>query len=70
MGRNIFLDGNTFTDSHSVDKETLVGDFQVGFAFHLRNIRIAFTHIVRSKEFEGQTERARYGAINLTYYTD
>lgn len=32
VGRNIFLDGNTFSDSHSVDKRYLVGDFQTGVA--------------------------------------
>jgi hypothetical protein len=69
MGRNIFLDGNTFRDSHSVNKEALVGDLQFGFAFHVRNVRVAFSHTIRSKEFEGQTESARYGAINLTFYT-
>jgi lipid A 3-O-deacylase len=25
VARNIFLDGNTFTDSHSIDKKTFVG---------------------------------------------
>lgn len=70
MGRNVFLDGNTFTDSHSVNKEPLVGDFNFGFAFQFRNMRLAFTNIIRSKEFKGQVERARYGAINLTLYTD
>ena len=26
VGRDIFLDGNTFTDSHSVTRKTFVGD--------------------------------------------
>ena len=30
--RNIFLDGNTFTDSHSVDSKHFVGDIQAGLA--------------------------------------
>ena len=30
VGRDIFLDGNTFTDSHDVDKKAAVGDFIVG----------------------------------------
>ncbi|MEW8623840.1 MAG: lipid A deacylase LpxR family protein [Candidatus Thiodiazotropha endolucinida] len=70
VGRNIFLDGNTFRDSHSVDKENLVGDLQFGFAFHIGDVRIAFSNVIRSKEFEGQQERARFGAINLTFYTN
>lgn len=69
MARNIFLDGNSFRDSHSVDKETFVGDLQFGFAFHYRDMRIAISNLQRSREFEGQSEPERYGAINLTFYT-
>ena len=32
VARNIFLDGNTWADSRSVDKNTFVGDAQVGLA--------------------------------------
>ena len=70
MGRNIFLDGNTFRDSHSVNKEVFVGDLQFGVAFHFDNVRIAFSNIIRSNEFEEQSDLTRYGAINLTFYTD
>ena len=50
VARNIFLDGNTFRDSHNVDKKLLVGDLQTGVAVTLGNYRIAYTHIFRSKE--------------------
>jgi lipid A 3-O-deacylase len=30
VGRDIFLDGNTFTDSHSVTHKTFVGDLSFG----------------------------------------
>ena len=33
VGGNLFLDGNTFTDSHRVDKEPFVGQFIVGAHF-------------------------------------
>ncbi|MCU7845657.1 MAG: lipid A deacylase LpxR family protein [Candidatus Thiodiazotropha sp. (ex Monitilora ramsayi)] len=69
MARNIFLDGNTFRDSHSVDKKPLVGDLQFGFAFHFNDTRIAFSHMIRSREFEGQSDPAQYGAINITVYS-
>ena len=68
MARNIFLDGNTFRDSHSVDKKYLVADLQFGLAFHFNDTRIAFSHMVRSREFEGQPEPSQYGAINITVY--
>jgi lipid A 3-O-deacylase len=45
--RNIFLDGNTFTDSHSVDKKPLVGDLQAGLVFQWSRFRFSYTQIFR-----------------------
>lgn len=64
--RNIFLDGNTFSDSHSVDKKPLVADVQLGAAIVVDDIRLAFTHVFRTREFEGQRRADRYGAISLS----
>ena len=66
VARNIFLDGNTFADSHDVDKKHLVGDFQVGAAVVWRDMRLAFTHVFRTKEFNGQRRADRYGALSLS----
>ena len=66
VGRNIFLDGNTFSDSHNVDKHTLVGDFQVGAALIAGHWRIAYTHVFRTREFEGQNEPDRFGAVSVS----
>jgi hypothetical protein len=68
VARNIFLDGNTFEDSHSVDKNIFVGDVQFGFAFHIKNVRIAISNIMRSEEFDGQDGYTDYGAINISFY--
>lgn len=67
MARDIFLDGNTFRDSHSVDKEPLVADIQFGLAIHVGRMRIALSNIWRSREFEDQDERSQFGAINLSF---
>ena len=67
MARNIFLDGNTFQDSHSVQRRIGVGDLQVGAALRYRNVRVSFANVYRSKEFDGQQEPTEYGAINLTF---
>lgn len=64
--QNIFLDGNTFRDSHSVDKEPLVGDFVAGVAVVYGNARVAFTHVMRTREFSGQDEADRFGAISVS----
>lgn len=65
--RNIFLDGNTFHDSHSVDKKPLVGDFVTGVAVVYGRARLSFTHVMRTKEFDGQQGADRFGSISLSY---
>lgn len=66
VARNIFLDGNTFSDSHSVDKKTFVGDLQFGIAVMWAGYRLTYTQVFRSKEFDGQDGGDRFGAISLT----
>lgn len=70
VARNIFLDGNTNVDSHSVEKKDLVGDLQLGFALRVDNARISFSQLFRSKEFENQPKSTQYGAINFTLFVD
>ena len=64
---NIFLDGNTFTDSPSVDKEPLVGGLQVGLAVTVYETRIAYTHVFRTREFKTQHEDDSYGALTVSW---
>ncbi len=64
--RNIFLDGNTFRDSHSVDKKPFVGDLQAGLAVIIGRVRLAYTHVFRSKEFDQQDDHDQFGAISLS----
>jgi lipid A 3-O-deacylase len=66
VARNIFLDGNTFADSHSVDRKFFVGNFQLGAALYYKDVRLAFTHVFRTREFEGQRRADRYGALALS----
>jgi hypothetical protein len=66
VARNIFLDGNTFTDSHSVDKKPLVGDVQFGIALIFPRFRIAYTQVLRTKQFDGQDAAHNFGALSLT----
>jgi len=68
VARNIFLDGNTFKDSHSVDKKPLVMDLQFGFAFHINQIRISLSNVWRSHEFEEQDKHAQFGSINISFF--
>ncbi|WP_169566353.1 lipid A deacylase LpxR family protein [Sneathiella limimaris] len=65
VARNIFLDGNTFADSHSVDKKNLVADANAGIAFTIGNTRISYTLVYRTEEFQGQSEPSVFGALSV-----
>lgn len=66
VARNIFLDGNTFKDSHSVDKEIFVGDLTAGFALTLDDYRLAYSINSRSDEFKGQSGQSVFGSVTLS----
>ncbi len=66
VGRNIFLDGNSFHSSPSVDKNLVVNDLMFGFAVAVDCCRVAFTHVVRTREFKTQTSTDQFGAVSLT----
>lgn len=65
--KDIFLDGNTFQDSHSVDKELLVADLMSGIAVHYGSIRMNYTYVLRTKEFKQQDDNHAFGAVSITY---
>ncbi len=66
VARNIFLDGNTFDDSRSVDKKILVGDLEAGIAITFGDVRLSYTHVYRTEEFHGQEAADLFGTLNLT----
>lgn len=66
VARNIFLDGNTFRDSPSVDKLPFVGDAQAGLAVTVGDWRLAYTQVWRSREFRKQGEPDTFGSLSAT----
>ena len=67
VGRNIFLDGNSFEASPSVDKKLLVGDLRIGVAAQLGGMRLSFSHVFRTKEFKTQASADQFGSVDLTF---
>ncbi len=67
LGQNIFLDGNTFRDSPSVDKEYFVADASAGAAMTFGPTRISYTLNWRSREFEGQDDPSIFGAVAVGF---
>ncbi len=73
VARNIFLDGNTFRDSHGVRSKALVGDLTAGFIMVLDGVlglppvRLTFSITLRSGEFDGQDGSNRFGGVSVTF---
>jgi hypothetical protein len=67
VARNIFLDGNTFSDSPSVDKYPFVADLSAGVAMNIRNTKIAYALVYRTEEFEDQDEAQIFGTVSLNW---
>ncbi len=67
VGRDIFLDGNTFSDSHSIDKKHLVGDLSIGVAVTAGRWKLSYAQAFRSKEFDGQVDASEFGSVSLSY---
>ncbi|MGB0467249.1 MAG: lipid A deacylase LpxR family protein [Pontibacterium sp.] len=65
--QDIFLDGNTFIDGHSVDKRPLVGEIAIGFATLYKGWKISFARVHRSREFKGQKTGHNYGSLSVSY---
>lgn len=68
VAQNIFLDGNTWSDSPSVDKKNYVADIMFGGSlFWSEGIKIDVMAMQRSKEFEGQRNPDKFGGVNVTF---
>jgi hypothetical protein len=63
--RDISLDGNTWRDSRSVDRETWVGDASAGLVFFTPWARLTATYTIRSQEFTTQREAAQFGSLSV-----
>ena len=66
VGRNIFLDGNSFHSSRWVAKKTLVGDFIAGGAVTFEQFQLSFVHTFRSREYSGQKDFDEFGTLSLS----
>lgn len=65
--RDIFLDGNTFADSHSIDKKPFVADLAVGAAIYVKKFKLTWTQVLRTKEFDGQPGNHGFGSLTLSF---
>ncbi len=64
--RDITLDGNTFRNSHSVDKRPFVGDVGYGLAVMYGRWKFAIARYHRTREFDTQRETPVYGSFTIS----
>jgi lipid A 3-O-deacylase len=62
---NIFLDGNTWRESHHVTKRPFVGDGRVGLGLVFQMAEISFAHVFRTREFNDQKRSDSFGSVTL-----
>ena len=67
VARNIFLDGNTFRDSHSVGHYPFVADLSAGVALNYKNTKLAYAFVYRTREFSSQEEAQIFGTVSLNW---
>jgi hypothetical protein len=67
IARNLFLDGNTFENSRSVDSDALVGDLTGGVSLFWGDmVKADAVAIYRTEEFEDQDHPTKFAGINVT----
>lgn len=66
VARDIFLDGNTFQNSHYVDKESYVADLIGGIGWNKDRFSFSYAYIYRTKEFIDQKKSQIFGAFTIS----
>jgi Uncharacterized protein conserved in bacteria len=66
VGRDIFLDGNTFRESRSIAKEGVVANYSFGVTANFRGWVLTVAQVFRTPEFKAQRGPQVYGAVTLT----
>lgn len=66
--RDIFLDGNTFASSHSVERKPWVGDAYAGVSLTIYDVKLSYSQVFRTKQFDGQDDEHTFGSVTATYF--
>lgn len=68
---NIFLDGNQFRDSHSVDKKPYTAEVRLGLEFkHASGFHASYSWTIRTEQFWGQDGGHSFSTIVLGWSRD
>lgn len=67
VGRNLFLDGNTFGSGPSVRRLSLVGEWEAGAGVRIGGIVAEYRVVTRGREYRTEPRAHRYSTIVLSY---
>lgn len=67
VANNIFIDGNTFKDSHSVDLIHEQATISAGAAVNISNWSFLVSLVRGTDQYETQTEFSRFGSFAVSY---
>jgi len=66
VARNVTLDGNTFRDSRSVEKEPFFAGAEAGVALIYRRYQLGYAYVIWGREFENQSDNSGFGSLFLS----
>ncbi len=67
IAHDIFLDGNSFRDSHSVDREVFVADLMTGLVVDFGNLRTTYSYVLRTKQFATDRHDHLFGSLTFSW---
>jgi hypothetical protein len=67
VARDIFLDGNTFVDSHSVDKRYFIASGGFGFTSRYKNYSLDYYYQKQTKHYDSEKLKHGYGSVILSF---
>jgi len=65
--RNVFLDGNTFQDSHRVDKRPFTVDILLGIGMRIGRFNFSYAYVLWTKKFKTETREQVFASLRLSY---
>lgn len=67
VGRNLFLDGNSFRPSHRVSKHPVNFETEVGLGLQFDRFGLSWSLVTQSPEFRGRDRYNNFASLNLVY---
>lgn len=67
VARNIFLDGNTFRESASIEKKPFVTEGRVGISVERGQYAVRYILMFQTEEYEGEGSRNGFGEVSVSW---